>query len=158
MVLVAAAGLVTSLADGTDSLLRFGAPLGLFGLCGWGAFWQPYVEVSDGGVTVANTTRTLEIPWPAVQSVDGRYGLRLETAYGPVTSWAAPAPVGRQRAARRVSPAAAAVSERLHALRAAGHLEAPVLERPGPRVVWRRALLTALATLAVAAVLLPLLG
>ena len=107
MVVASVAGLASVVLGGTDAILQFAAPLALFGVLGWGAFWQPRVEVSDGGVTVVNTLRTVEVPWPAVQSVDGRYGLRLETAYGRVTAWGAAAPAGRQRA-RGVQSAAAA--------------------------------------------------
>ena len=76
-------------------------------MLGWAAFGEPYVEVTDGGVTVANTLRTIEVPWPAIDEVEGRYGLKLLTAYGPVTAWAASAPAGRQRAhaSRRESSA-----------------------------------------------------
>jgi len=155
-VLVAVVGLGSSLVGGWAGAARFSAPLVLFGLLGWAAFWQPYVEVSDGGVTIANTLRTIEIPWPAIESVEGRYGLRLITAYGPVTAWAAPAPAGRQRARGEQSKTADAVTHRLEALRAAGHLDDRRLERPAPKVTWHRALLTAVAVLLVATVVLPL--
>jgi len=155
MVLAAVAGLGSTLLDGWGGAIRFGAPLVLFGLLGWAAFWQPYVEVSDGGVTVANTLRTIEIAWPAIESVEGRYGLRLVTAYGPVTAWAAPAPAGRERARGQQGKAAEAVTQRLESLRGAGHLDDPKLERPAPKVTWHQPLLAAVAALLVAALVLP---
>ncbi len=115
---VAAGGLVSTVADG--AVLDFGAPLVLIGLLGWAAFWRPYVEVSDGGVLVVNTLRTVHVPWPAIEAVEGRYGLRLRTAYGAVTAWAAGAPTGRQRARGVESEAATAVTERLETLRGGG--------------------------------------
>jgi len=158
MVVFALAGLASVLAGGTDAVLRYAAPLALFGVLGWGAFWQPRVEVSDGGITVVNTLRTVEIPWPAVQSVDGRYGLRLQTSYGRVNAWGAAAPSGRDRARGAQSEAADAVTDRLELLRRAGHLDDARLERPEPRTVWHMALIAVLATLGVATVVLPLLA
>ncbi len=156
MVLVGVVGLGSTLAAGWDGVARFGAPLALFGLLGWAAFWQPYVEVSDGGVTIANTLRTIEIPWPAIESVEGRYGLRLGTAYGPVTAWAAPAPAGRERARGQQGRTADAVTQRLEELREAGHLDDPRLERPEPQVTWHQPLLVAIAVLVVGTLVLPL--
>jgi hypothetical protein len=158
MMALSVAGLASVVFSGTEAVLQFAAPLALFGVLGWGAFWQPRVEVSDGNVTVVNTLRTVEVPWPAVQSVDGRYGLRLLTAYGPVNAWGAAAPVGRDRARGVQGPAANAVSERLEALRAAGYLDDAKLERPAPRTAWHVGLIAALAALGVAAVVLPLLA
>jgi hypothetical protein len=158
MVVLSVLGLGSALLGGIDDLLRFGAPVTLFGVLGWAAFWEPYVEVSDGGVTVANTLRTVEVPWPAIDEVDGRYGLKLLTAYGPVTAWAASAPAGRQRARSRESATSAAVSARLEALRAAGHLDNPRLERPQLTSVWHGTLITAVCVLLVGTVVLPLVG
>ncbi|MET0998216.1 MAG: PH domain-containing protein [Marmoricola sp.] len=158
MMILSGIGLASVVASGTDVVLQFAAPLCLFGVIGWAAFWEPRVEVSDGAVTVTNTLRTVEVPWPAVQSVDGRYGLRLETAYGRVTAWGAAAPVGRDRAQGVQGPAAVAVTERLEALRAAGHLEDAKLERPAPRTVWHVGVITAVSVLVVATVVLPLLA
>ena len=158
MAVLSVVGLVSVVVTGSDAVLQFAAPLTLFGVLGWAAFWEPRVEVTDGGVTVVNTLRTVEVPWPAVQSVDGRYGLRLETAYGPVTAWGASAPAGRARAQGVQSAAADAVSERLGALRAAGHLDDAKLERPAPRIEWHLGLIVTIAALGVATVVLPLLA
>ena len=155
-VVVAAGGLVSSVVDG--GALELGAPLVLIGLLGWAAFWRPYVEVSDGGVLVVNTLRTVHVPWPAIEAVEGRYGLRLRTAYGAVTAWAAGAPTGRQRARGADSEAAQAVTGRLETLRAAGHLDDRRLERPDLRTTWHRELIAAIVALLVASVALPLLG
>jgi hypothetical protein len=156
MMAAAAIGLVSLARGGLDSLLAFAAPMTLFGVLGWAAFWRPQVEVSDGGVTVVNTLRTVVVPWPAVESVDGRYGLVIRTAYGPVTAWGAAAPGGRQRARGEQSPAAVAVSERLESLRAAGHLDDARLERPDLLRTWHWPEIVTGALLLVAAVLLPL--
>ena len=158
MVLASLVGLASAAAGGADALVRVGAPVALFGVLGWAAFWQPYVGVSDGGVTLANTLRTVEVPWPAVEEVDGRYGLRLLTAYGEFTGWAAPAPAGRQRARGEESSAARAVAQHLADLRAAGHLADRRLETPSARITWHVPLIAVVATLGLATVLLPLLG
>ena len=147
MVTVAVAALVLTATEGLEAVLRYAAPLALFALLGWAAFWQPYVEVTDGGVEIANTLRTVEVPWPAVEEVEGRYGLRLRTAYGPVTAWAASAPSGRDRAAGRPGLVAAAVTERLEELRAEGFLDDRRIERPRPRTRWHVAVLAAAGVL-----------
>lgn len=158
MVAVAVAGLASAVWGGVDTLLQYGAPVVLFGVVGWGAFWQPSVEVSDGGVTLVNTLRSIHVPWPAIQAVDGRYGLRLTTAYGTMSAWAAQAPAGRQRARGMQSPSSELVTERLQTLREAGHLDDPRLERPAPVTEWHWPLLAALGILTLASVLLPALA
>jgi hypothetical protein len=155
-VAVAVAGLVSAAADGLVALLAYGAPVALLGVLGWAAFWRPYVEISDGGVTVVNTLRTVTLPWPAIQSVEGRYGLRLGTVYGPVTAWAAGAPSGRQRARGDDSVAAQAVTTRLESLRDAGHLDDPRLEQMRLPTRWHRVLIAAIGVLIAASVVLPL--
>ena len=149
-------GLGSALLGGADDLLRFGAPVALFGVLGWAAFWEPYVEVSDGGITVANTLRTVHVPWPAVRSVNGRYGLRLGTAYGPVTAWAASAPAGRERAGSKESHTSAVVSAKLKELRDAGHLDNPRLEAEALASRWHRHLVATILVLLAGTVLLPL--
>jgi hypothetical protein len=155
-VVVAMAGVAVSVPDGTASA-HWGAPLLLVALVGWAAFWNPRVEVSDGGVLMVNVLRSVEIPWPAVEGVDGRYGLQLRTAYGAFTAWGAGAPTGRDRARSRESAAAVLVRERLDALQAAGWLEDPRLERPSARVSWHRPVIAVVAVLLVVSVALPLL-
>ena len=157
MMVVSAAGLVSAIFSGPTTVLQYAAPLGLFGLLGWAAFWAPHVRVTDGGVTVANTLRTTEVPWPAITGVDGRYGLRLDTAYGRITAWGAAAPVGKQRARRQDSHSAQVVSGRLEELRSAGFLEDARLERPAPLVTWHRPLVWGIGVLVLASVALPLL-
>ena len=144
--------------DGSDALLLFAAPVTLFGLLGWATFWQPCVRVSDGGVTIANTLRTVEVPWPAIEAVDGRYGLRLRTAFGTFSSWAAPAPSGRRRAVVPSSSASRSVEDRLDSLRSAGHLDDTRFERPTPRSHWHVPVLVGIAVLVVASVMLPWLA
>lgn len=158
MVGLAAVGVGSAALAGVDALLTYAAPLALFGLLGWAAFWRARVEVSDGGVRVVDTLRTVDVPWPAVEGVEGRYGLRLLTAYGPVQAWAAPAPTGRQRARGESGPAAVLVGRRLDALRAAGHLDDVRLERPDLRRTWHTGTVAGAAALGVATVVLPLLG
>ena len=158
MVAFSVVALVLAVVGGVDSVLRFAAPVSLFGLFGWAAFWQPYVEVSDGGLTLANTLRTVEVPWPAVEEIDGRYGLRVRTAYGVLNGWAAPSPAGRQRARGEPGTAARVATERWDSLRTAGYLDDPRLERPSPRIVWHQPLLLAIGLLLVATVVLPLIA
>ena len=158
MVGLAVLGVGSTVVTGPGAVATYAAPLALFGLLGWAAFWRARVEVSDGGVRVVNTLRTLDVPWPALDAVEGRYGLRLVTAYGPVQAWAAPAPSGKQRARGEEGHAAVLVQRRLDALRAAGFLDDVRLERPDLRRAWHPGTVAGVVALAVASVLLPLLG
>ncbi len=133
----------------------------LAGSC-WAAFWRPRVEVSDGGVRLVNVTRTVDVPWPAITSIDTRWALTLGTAYGRFAAWAAPT-AGRAPARRAARPdlrimgrtlgatvdrdpsalsegaaadAAALVRGHWERLRAAGHLDNPVLEHATAPVRW----------------------
>jgi hypothetical protein len=157
MVAVGVLGLVVVLTEGIDSVLQYAAPLALFGLLGWAAFWQPLVEVSDGGVKVVNTWRTRDVPWPAIESLDGRFGLTLHTAYGRITAWGASAPTGRNRARQPLGEAAEAVTSRLEELRRAGFLDDRRLERPAPVARWHTRTLAAAGVLLVLSVALPFL-
>lgn len=181
---LAAFGIVSlALEGGQTELLRYGPGLVLVTALVWAAYWQPAVTVSAAGVTLRNVLRTVELPWPSIQRVDTRFALTLVTAYGTYSAWAAPAPgTGRAReasaadlrglpestygAGQSVRPgdlpnspsgaAAAIVRVRWEALRDAGHLDQPRLERDRPRsqVHWRTVtLLSVLAALTVAAVL-----
>jgi hypothetical protein len=127
----------------------------------WATFWRPRVEVSDGGVRLVNVTRTVDVPWPAITGIETRWALTLLTRYGKFTAWAAPAPGrGPVRRATRVDPnllgravgaganapaavtvgpadeAAEIVRDRWEQLRAAGHLDNPVLEHERAPVRW----------------------
>jgi hypothetical protein len=157
IVTVAVVGLALAVIGGLHSLGRFGAPILLFGLLGWAVFWVPRIEVSDGGVVMVNILRTIQVPWPAIEGVDGRYGLQLRTAYGGYTAWAATAPSGRDRGRGRDSEAAVSVQQRLEALRTAGWLDHPRLEQPRARTEWHRPLIGAAVLMTLASVTLPLL-
>jgi hypothetical protein len=147
--------------------------MALFALAGWATFWRPCVIVSDAGVRLVNVSRTIDVPWPALQGVEARWALTLVTAYGRFTAWGAPAP-GAYSAFRAVgtrphdplvtgdltvrpgelpdSPSGAAaelVQRRWAKLRAAGHLDQPRLERDRATVRWHIG--TALAALALLA-------
>lgn len=174
---VCAVGLVaTAVTDGPGALARSAPWLALAAGACWALFWRPRVEVSDGGVRLVNVTRTVDVPWPAVEAVETRWALTLHTTYGKFAAWAAPAP-GRTsarkatleefRAARRAGAdvevrvgdlgtsasggAAALVRRRWEELRAAGHLADPRLEHERVPVHWH------VATMA-GAVLLVALG
>ncbi len=120
-----------------NQLRGLGPWLGLLALLAWSAYWSPFVEVSDGGVVLHNPARTIRMPWPAIQSVSGKYGLRLETAYGRYDGWAAPVPVGRERLRGGESEAATLVRTRLQQLQAEGHLDRITVEFATAPVAYR---------------------
>lgn len=139
---------MTLTGDG-QSLLVYGGPLLLTAVVAYATMWAPYVEISPGGLKLHNVLRTVEVAWPAVQEIDGRYGLRLRTPLGTVSAWAAPAPTGMDRARGRDSEAAAAVRRRLDSLQRAGYLDDAAIERERHPVRWHRG--TALALVLAAA-------
>lgn len=123
-----------ALAGDPERTQRYAAPLLLVALLAWVAYWRPQVEVSDGGVEIRNVWRTVQVPWPALQEVDSRLGLRLVTAYGAYQAWAVPAPRRtRGRLEVPTTEAAARVLARWEDLRSAGYLDDPRLERPRAR-------------------------
>jgi Bacterial PH domain len=157
----AVVAVATTIGGGLDDTLRFAPWLALVAGGCWAMFWRPRVEVSDGGVRIVNVTRTVEVPWPAITGIETRWALTLVTAYGRFTAWAAPAS-GRgpvRRAARTelavpgrpqgdaalgapdVAPGASGevaeiVGEYWERLKAAGHLDNPVLEHDRIPVHW----------------------
>lgn len=118
---------------GPATALYYVPPVGLVVLLAWLAFWRPAVEVSDGEVVLRNVWRTIHVPWPALQEVDGRLGLRLVTAYGGYQAWAVPAPRRTRHGGAGPGAAAVAVRQRWDELREAGFLDNPRLERPTAR-------------------------
>ena len=48
--------------------------------------------VHDGGATLENPYRTIDVPWAALVNVDTRYALTLITPHAKYAAWAAPAP------------------------------------------------------------------
>jgi hypothetical protein len=176
---VAAAVVAWMLAVGaSDDALATAPWLALFVLAVWAAFWRPCVEVSDGGVRLVNVSRTIDLPWPAVQSVTTRWALTLGTEYGTFTSWAAPAPSARStvltvrsfekhatpkgategpRASELLTTdsgaAAELVKRRWERLVESGHLADARLERDRPVVRWHAGTLGLAAALVALGVL-----
>jgi hypothetical protein len=89
---VAAFGVVVMAVTAGPGALTGIAPLVLLAFLGWQLFWMPAVVVHDGGVTLENPFRSIEVPWAALVHVDTRYALTLITAAKSYASWAAPAP------------------------------------------------------------------
>jgi hypothetical protein len=151
--------------------------MALLTLACWATFWRPCVAVSDAGVELVNVSRTVFIPWPALRGIETKWSLTLITAYGRFTAWSAAAPGARAALQSRGSgekygrpapgsgpegvrpgdlidsssgSASALIQQRWDKLRAAGHLDAPRLERDRAQVTWHVA--TALAAGALVAV------
>jgi Bacterial PH domain len=153
---------LVGIETGLSGLLRSAPWFVLVGGSCWALFWRPCVIVDDSGVQVVNVFRTIHLPWPSINAVDTKWALRLYTAYGRYTAWAAPAPsvhevlrASHQDAAHLpddtyaadgirlgdlpTSPsgnAALMIRRRWQELRGAGHLENPRLERERPVVTW----------------------
>jgi len=89
---VAVVGLVVTVASAGAAALSSTAPLLLIAVLGWQLFWMPAVVVHDGGATLENPFRSIEVPWAALVHVDTRYALTLVTAQKSYAAWAAPAP------------------------------------------------------------------
>lgn len=154
MMLVAALSLVLTAADGgLPALARTGGVPALVAAVTWALFWRPELEVSDGGVSVRNVFRTIQVPWPCLRGIATTWTLRLETTDGPVTVWATP--IGGVWAARReesaaggvAQAAARAVGERLDALRSAGYLSGHTIQEVHVTVRWHVGVIAALVAL-----------
>jgi len=177
------AAIVTGLVTNASAMVPFIAPILLAALLAWAAYWRPAVIVTPAGVELRNVTRTIELPWPAIQRIDTKFALTLYTAFGAYSAWAAPAP-GRNAASAASrettgnlpessyagqtiglgdlanSPSGSAailIRTRWEKLRDAGLLDNPRLERDRPRVHWHVATLVGIAVLGAASVLIPLL-
>lgn len=146
---------VVGLAVGGDLeiLLRWGGLVLLVAAVGWTVYWRPALHLTDAGLEVVNPLRSVDVPWAALDEVDGRYGVRLVLRDGAtVDAWACPAPHGVDRARGKDSEAAGAVRTRWRRQQDSG-------TTGGAEIVVRRDT-TAVATLgllALAAVLTPLL-
>lgn len=149
--------------DGPGAVLHYGWWLILVGVLAWAFFWNPRIVVDDSGVLLVNVFRSVRIPWPAIQAIDTKWSLTLQTSYGTFGAWAAPAP-GRhgsrhltEQDVRHLpessfgvghsvrpgdavnSPSGRAAMEirvRWAALRGAGHLDNPRLEFERPPIRW----------------------
>lgn len=157
--------LIVTIDGGWVDGLQIAPWLALFAVTCWAAFWQPRVVVSDAGVRVVNVTRTIDVPWPALQHIETRFALTLVTAYGKFTAWAAPAPSARTAVQSVVDrpmagrpdgraltyadvqrlgdmpdtpsgDAATMVRRRWAQLVESGHLDDPQLEFSRPPVTW----------------------
>ncbi|MGL5824105.1 MAG: PH domain-containing protein [Nocardioides sp.] len=137
-------------------LIAYSGPLGMVVLVAWAVWWSPYVEYSPAGVRLHNVVRSVFVPWPAIESIDPRYGLTLGTPFGRFSAWAATRP--SFGSSRRVPPAgrlghretsaADAVTEVRDALVAAGHLDQPRLESDRADIAWRHDVVAAALGLA----------
>ena len=140
---VAAVALAYFVTDGgIRELWRSGPTVLCIVVVTWALFWRPQVQISDGGVTVANILRTVHVPWPVLRSVDSKWSLTVTAADVTVSAWAVPASSGMAARTRRpgarssqdspsplrstgnADAAALAIAERREALVEAGHLKA----------------------------------
>jgi hypothetical protein len=182
---ISAIGLLALLADqGIDGVLRYGPWVVLPAVLAWGIFWNPRIQVDESGVLLVNVFRSIRLPWPAIQSIDTKWALTLNTAYGSFGAWAAPAPgrhAGRQITEEEVkhlpessygtghsvrpgdasrSPsgqAAVAIRRQWEGLRDAGHLDNPRLEFQRPPTRWHVGFMATVAVVTLLGVAGPLL-
>lgn len=180
VIVLCVGGAITGLVANAGATLRFLPLLALLGVLAWAAYWSPAVIVTPASVELRNVTRTVELPWPTIQRIDTRFALTLYTPYGQYAAWAAPAP-GRALVRTSVpgdiqnlpsstygsdgtvkigdlastgsGQAALLVRARWEALRDAGVLDDPRLERARPRVRWHTGTLAAIGVLIAASVL-----
>lgn len=156
VVAVAVAGIASAAVQGgAPAAVRWGAPLAFVAALAWLAYWRPMVQVDEEGVTLQNVLSRVVVPWPAVREVHSRYGLRVETPDRSWNAWAAPSPVGMQRARGTETEASIMVRQRLERVRALGELDQRLAheETVVVRDVAATTLLAALGALTVLALL-----
>jgi hypothetical protein len=163
-----------TLDGGVSGLIHYGWWVALPAVLAWATFWNPCIVVDDAGVLLVNVFRSIQLPWPAIQDVDTKWSLKLVTAYGSFSAWAAPAP-GRH-GSREISPqevkhlpessygvgrsvrpgdslntpsgqAALAIRQHWQALRDAGHLDNPRLEFDRAPIRWHVGTIATIAAL-----------
>jgi hypothetical protein len=176
MVIAALGALALTWDEGIVGLLRYGWWIALPAVLAWAIFWNPRIEVDDSGILLVNVFRSIQLPWPAIQAVETKWALKLVTAYGSFSAWAAPAPGrhgsrevsatdlkhlppssfsadGTLRAGDSVNTpsgqAALAIRQHWQALSDAGHLANPRLEFDRPPVRWHIITIAVLAGVAV---------
>lgn len=173
IVVVVACLVALGVQDEIAIVFRFFVPLMTFAYVVWLAFWAPAVEVSDGGVTLVNVFRTIELPWPAIERIDTKYALTLFTTYGRFVAWAAPSAgrhgfINTPKEDARGLPessfiagtlgqgdlpntesgdAAAVVRARWEGLRDGGHLDSGTLDSTIRPVTWSSVKITTAAAL-----------
>lgn len=116
--LIAMTGIVGFVVTGDAvGLMRYGWALLLLAAVALALFWFPHLRVAEPEVTVVNVFSTIHIPWSAIERVDTKYALTLQTTSGVVTVWASPAPnryatQAASRSAARIAGDAAGTSPR----------------------------------------------
>lgn len=103
---------VVAWKEGLREAAVFAPWLALMTLVCWACFWRPCVEVTESGVRLVNVTRTVDVPWPAIQLIETKWALTLVTALGTYSSWAAPAPGARAAVRSMPSRDQAAIHQR----------------------------------------------
>jgi hypothetical protein len=58
----------------------------------WAMFFNPRVEVGEGGVRLVNVVTDVWVPWGRIARIDTKYALTLVTEARSYSAWAAPAP------------------------------------------------------------------
>ena len=79
----------------TESISAFLAKFWIylwFGYLAWLLFWNPSIRVGESQIVVDNIFRTTTLNWSSIRRIDTKYSLTLETQFGIVRAWAAPAP------------------------------------------------------------------
>jgi len=89
---ICAAGIVSALVSDAGF-----APVVLLSALGWFVwllFWRPCVVTDTDGVEFRNLVRDVRIPFDAIDDVDTRYTLRVQSGSARYSAWGAPAPGG----------------------------------------------------------------
>ena len=63
-----------------------------FGYFAWLLFWNPNIRINSDGVVIENVFRIFQLNWSAINRIDTKYSLSLETNFGVIRAFGAPAP------------------------------------------------------------------
>lgn len=119
--LVSATLAVAIVVSTPGRVLLLGFPA-LVAAVGWALYWRPHVSFSPAGIHLHNVVHTVQVPWPAVESFDLRFGLGVNTRWKRTyTAWALPATRSRGATPRTVQ----AILDYHLGLKEAGHLDDP---------------------------------
>jgi hypothetical protein len=85
-------------------------------------YFRPYVEVSDGGILLANPLKTTMLPWPAIESTEIHGSFNVQTVDGMKHSSYAATIANKRNDLGLAGEVKKFSDDRLEALSAAGYL------------------------------------
>lgn len=92
---LAGVAIISSFGYGVRAFVATALVAAILALVGWLCYWNPRVILNNEGVTIINPSRTFTVPWEAVESTSGKWGLQVTPQeHKPIHVWAIPGRAG----------------------------------------------------------------